>query len=292
VCQIFSRHLQESTQRMMSVVGMFQGRRAVVADEGEAAAAGQRQENQLLRPLTKFPSTFVLDCEVVAVDSTTGALLSMQSMGARGTRLCVFAFDLLVCNGEALVGLSLRERRERLRREFGVELGRFQLVESTDILATSGAAIDLEEAAGGADELLTVKMALGAAGEAHAGTSKTEQQQRSGSRQPEEDGTRQPEEDGTDNLVPGTAAAGRICALVRGLCADAVAAGCEGLMAKSLDGPTSLYAPALRSETSWIKLKRDYLRQEGMGDTLDVVPIAAWRGSGRKAVSRTVAPLD
>jgi ATP-dependent DNA ligase len=92
--------------------------------------------------------------------------------------------------------------------------------------------------------------------------------------------------------VPGTAAAGRICALVRGLCADAVAAGCEGLMAKSLDGPTSLYAPALRSETSWIKLKRDYLRQEGMGDTLDVVPIAAWRGSGRKAVSRTVAPLD
>jgi hypothetical protein len=134
---------------MMSVVGMFQGRRAVVADEGEAAAAGQRQENQLLRPLTKFPSTFVLDCEVVAVDSTTGALLSMQSMGARGTRLCVFAFDLLVCNGEALVGLSLRERRERLRREFGVELGRFQLVESTDILATSGAAIDLEEAAGG-----------------------------------------------------------------------------------------------------------------------------------------------
>eukprot|EP01047_Picozoa_sp_COSAG01_P049571 COSAG01_NODE_4927_length_4613_cov_1.410671_5_plen_269_part_00 len=268
---------------MMSVVGMFQGRRAV-ADEGEAAA-GQRQENQLLRPLTKFPSTFVLDCEVVAVDSTTGALLSMQSMGARGTQLCVFAFDLLVCNGESLVGLSLRERRERLRREFGVELGRFQLVESTDISATSGAAIDPEEA-GGADEPSTVKMALGgAAGEAHTGTSRTEQQQRSGSRQPEEDGT--------DNLVPGTAAAaGRICALVRGLCADAVAAGCEGLMAKSLDGPTSLYAPALRSETSWIKLKRDYLAAEGMGDTLDVVPIAAWRGSGRKAVSRTVAPLD
>ena len=42
------------------------------------------------------------------------------------------------------------------------------------------------------------------------------------------------------------------------------------------------YAPAKRCETSWIKLKKDYLA-EGLADTLDLVPIAAWHGSGRKA---------
>ena len=53
-------------------------------------------------------------------------------------------------------------------------------------------------------------------------------------------------------------------------------------MVKSLDGPTSLYAPAKRCETAWIKLKKDYLA-DGLADTIDVVPIAAWHGSGRKA---------
>jgi DNA ligase-1 len=92
------------------------------------------------------------------------------------------------------------------------------------------------------------------------------------------------EEGGDAADMEGTeSAADRISDFVRRLCAAAVADGCEGLMAKSLDGPTSIYAPAKRSETSWIKLKRDYLAAEGMGDTLDVVPIAAWRGSGRKA---------
>lgn len=31
---------------------------------------------------------------------------------------------------------------------------------------------------------------------------------------------------------------------------------------------------------SWIKLKKDYV--EGIGDTLDLIPIGAWHGNGRK----------
>lgn len=31
---------------------------------------------------------------------------------------------------------------------------------------------------------------------------------------------------------------------------------------------------------SWLKVKKDYL--EGMGDSLDLVPVGAWSGSGRK----------
>jgi DNA ligase-1 len=39
------------------------------------------------------------------------------------------------------------------------------------------------------------------------------------------------------------------------------------------------YEPSRRSD-SWVKLKRDYC--EGLADSLDVVPIGAWRGQGRK----------
>jgi ATP-dependent DNA ligase len=46
------------------------------------------------------------------------------------------------------------------------------------------------------------------------------------------------------------------------------------------DGATaSGYTPAQRG-LSWLKLKRDYL--EGLADSLDLVPIGAWHGQGRK----------
>lgn len=46
--------------------------------------------------------------------------------------------------------------------------------------------------------------------------------------------------------------------------------------------PGSVYQPAKRG-LSWLKLKKDYL--EGLADSIDVVPIGAWQGQGRK-VSR------
>ncbi len=60
----------------------------------------------------------------------------------------------------------------------------------------------------------------------------------------------------------------------------AIASKCEGLMCK---GVTSKYDSGTRGGAlgGWRKLKKDYL--EGAADTFDVVPVGAWRGSGRKA---------
>ncbi|XP_029121739.1 DNA ligase 6 isoform X1 [Elaeis guineensis] len=60
---------------------------------------------------------------------------------------------------------------------------------------------------------------------------------------------------------------------------DACTSSCEGIMVKTLDVDAGYFA-SKRSE-AWLKVKRDYV--EGLGDCLDLVPIGAWHGNGRKA---------
>ncbi|KAL6007403.1 hypothetical protein ACLOJK_032900 [Asimina triloba] len=60
---------------------------------------------------------------------------------------------------------------------------------------------------------------------------------------------------------------------------EAFNSSCEGIMVKSLDVDAG-YAASKRSD-SWLKVKRDYV--EGLNDSLDLVPIGAWHGNGRKA---------
>ncbi|KAH7388604.1 ATP-dependent DNA ligase [Pyrenochaeta sp. MPI-SDFR-AT-0127] len=79
--------------------------------------------------------SFVLDCETVAWDMVEKKVLPFQQLMTRKrkdvkvedvtVKVCVFAFDILYLNGEALVNKSFRERREHLNEAFVPVEGEF-----------------------------------------------------------------------------------------------------------------------------------------------------------------------
>ncbi|RDA84259.1 hypothetical protein CP532_1984 [Ophiocordyceps camponoti-leonardi (nom. inval.)] len=83
----------------------------------------------------KETMSFVLDCETVAWDVEERKVLPFQQLMTRKrkdvkvedvkVKVCVFAFDLLYLNGQAVVEKSLRERRELLREAFTPVEGEF-----------------------------------------------------------------------------------------------------------------------------------------------------------------------
>ena len=67
---------------------------------------------------------------------------------------------------------------------------------------------------------------------------------------------------------------------VQGYLEESVNNGCEGLMVKTLDIDAT-YQPSKRS-FKWLKLKKDYLMNQGLGDSFDLVIIGAGWGEGKR----------
>ncbi|KAJ2763915.1 ATP-dependent DNA ligase Cdc17, partial [Coemansia nantahalensis] len=88
-------------------------------------------------------TSFILDCEAVAWDRDTGKIRSFQTLSSRRRKVddkseitvgvCCFAFDLLFLNGEPLIRLPLRRRRELLRENFTPVPNMFQHAVSKDL---------------------------------------------------------------------------------------------------------------------------------------------------------------
>ncbi|GKT43856.1 DNA ligase 1 [Colletotrichum spaethianum] len=112
--------------------------------------------------------SFVLDCETVAWDVDEKKVLPFQQLMTRKkkdvkiedvkVKVCVFAFDLLYLNGEAIVEKPLRERRELLENAFRPVEGEFSFATHMDGQELEQIQVFLDESVKASCEGLMVKM--------------------------------------------------------------------------------------------------------------------------------------
>ncbi|KAF2481858.1 hypothetical protein BDY17DRAFT_299838 [Neohortaea acidophila] len=249
---IFSRHLEVMTDKYPDLVAL------VPKIRGEGV------------------SSFILEGEVVAVDRETGDFKPFQILANRARKdvviqsvkvdVCLFAFDLMYLNGEELLDRPFRERRSLLRSLF-IELpNHFTWVKSID--ATSS---DLDTVSGFfrqatdikcegimvkvLDNLPNPELAVEAAVDpASSAKPVTPSKAKKTKPKTKKAAAAAASEDTTDDAEV-EKKGGRRKALL------------------------STYEPDKRLD-SWLKVKKDY--NSASFDTIDLIPVGAWHGQGRK----------
>ncbi|KAL5334019.1 ATP-dependent DNA ligase [Aspergillus crustosus] len=202
-------------------------------------------------------SSFILEGEVVAVDQD-GELQTFQILTNRAKKnvelgeirinVCLFAFDLMYLNGTPLLDRSLRERRGLLRSLFKEIPNRFTWVKSLDATSLDSETV-LDFFKGATEnkcEGIMVKVLDNAPVVSGPGLLPTSTNTACTSSTPNTP---------AETSGAKTSKGGRRKALL------------------------SSYEPDKRLE-SWLKVKKDY---SASSETLDLIPVAAWHGSGRKA---------
>jgi DNA ligase-1 len=112
--------------------------------------------------------SFVLDCETVAWDTEQKKVLPFQQLMTRKkkdvkvedvkVKVCVFAFDLLYLNGEALVNKPFRQRRDHMYEAFEEVEGEFTFAKYGNSQNVDEIQLLLEESIKASCEGLMVKM--------------------------------------------------------------------------------------------------------------------------------------
>ncbi|RYP04238.1 hypothetical protein DL764_004577 [Monosporascus ibericus] len=229
--------------------------------------------------------SFVMEGEVVAVDRGTGELQSFQTLTNRARKdvavasitvnVCLFAFDLMYLNGQPLLDRPFRERRELLRSLFAEIPHRFTWVRSLDATSQDAEAVldFFKQATNAKCEGIMVKILdnlpdLPAPAEVLQGEAKPPAPEiESGALiLPKPKGKGKPKKSKTE---PGGGTANN-----------------NDSSSNNKKKPSSRRKPLLATYEpdkrldSWLKVKKDY---SASFDTLDLVPVAAWHGQGRKA---------
>ncbi|KAI9885231.1 MAG: RAD50-interacting protein 1 [Watsoniomyces obsoletus] len=248
---IFSRHLENMTDKYPDLVQL------VPEFRGQGV------------------SSFIMEGEVVAIDRTSGELKTFQTLAGRGRKdvmvgdvevdVCLFAFDLMFLNGEELLSRDLRERRELLRSMFVEIPKRFTWVKSIDatsmesemVLEFFKSAVE-EKCEGimvkvldsGESTTLTDDSAAGLP-TTIADKELTTKNNKGKGKKGNKDKDKEKSNTNTNNNT----------------------------RRKPL---LATYEPDKRLD-SWLKVKKDYDTSSTTDNTLDLIPIGAWHGTGRKA---------
>ncbi|KAF2214232.1 hypothetical protein CERZMDRAFT_37284 [Cercospora zeae-maydis SCOH1-5] len=248
---IFSRHLEVMTEKYPDLVSL------VPKIRGESV------------------SSFILEGEVVAVDRETGDLRPFQILANRARKdvaiqsvtvdVCLFSFDLMYLNGEELLDRPFRERRSLLRSLFVEIPNHFTWVKSLDATSNDVEAVSdfFKQATDIKCEGIMVKVLdnavnPGLVADMDLDAANTEAVP-SAPTTPSKPKTKK---GGARRTRKATADSGNEEKKT-------------GARRKAL---LSTYEPDKRLD-SWLKVKKDY---NTTTDTIDLIPVGAWHGQGRK----------
>lgn len=264
--KVYSRHLEDSTKRwpdVVKLVGEFKNRQI-------GGCADKSVNSFLVQHFGKYVESFILDVEIVAVDDADKPkILPFQTLSSRNKKeatmddltvsVCVCAFDILHLNGKELLHVPLWLRRFLLLTCFPQKDGKFVVTDATVVDPNSSDAVEtlnhwMEAAGNDSCEGLMCK-SLGYCGK--------------------------------DMKKLSSLAYGMFPAASKLIGSDPYDT--SGFVSEDIakmetchlnTGDYSSYFPSERSDT-WLKLKRDYVNE--LADSLELVPIGAWYGNGRKA---------
>ncbi|WVQ74491.1 hypothetical protein IAR50_004092 [Cryptococcus sp. DSM 104548] len=263
--RLFSRHLDDMTEKYPDVCQLLLRllKRPLPAERSPFLSSTLTESQPVLDLLKAEKMTsFIIDAEIVAIDKDTGAFKTFQELSNRAKKdvreedikviVGVYAFDLMVLNDVPLLGSSFSHRRHLMRTFLPpltptIDSPKSSLIAARFNHVESVDSTKFEDAPAELQaffEKVVENKCEGLMVKLLESGEGLEGEDAEGGVEDEEGEKDVKRKSGNRKPLPAT------------------------------------YEPDQRSQ-GWLKVKKDYL--EGLGDSLDLVPIGAWWGNGRKA---------